>query len=354
METLGYVTRFVAYVAILAIVGAVAFRLLILKRSGLTIGTIGRGSRRSAAIGAFASMVLVVVDIVKLGLQTSEMRFPTDSWIKVALTMLLQTSWGTVWMIQVAGAILLAMTFSLARKDALPRWNVLAVMSIGLAATPAFASHAMSPQRLLQYAIPADIAHVLGVSLWLGTLGVMFASILGGDGSEPRLAHGETQSTTQSALQSASFSASQSTSQSMSQSTSQSTSQSAPHTTSFSTSQLRANYMASLLRTFSPWALTGAALVVASGLTSALVHIEHWADLTGTRYGQTLLLKVSGVGVIVLLGWRNWKFVTPGIPTQGPARMTRGMSIELLIALVILGLTAALVVTPPPAEVMTH
>jgi len=310
IETVGFVARLVAYVAILAVLGAVAFRLLILKRSGLTTGTIVRGSRRSAAIGAFASMTLVVVDVVKLGIQTSEMRFPTDSWITVGMKMLFDTSWGTVWMVQVVCAVLLAMTFTLARKDALPRWNVLALMSMGLAATPAFASHAMTARRFAQYSIAADVAHVLGASLWIGTLLVMFASIIGGDGNEPQSEQ--------------------------------------------TVSVMRASYIVSLLRSFSPLALTGSALVAISGVVSSLAHVEHWADLTGTPYGQKLIAKVLSVGVVVLLGWRNWKFVTPAILTQGPKRMTRGMAVELLIALVVLGVTAALVVTPPPAEMMTH
>ena len=255
-------------------------------------------------------MTVVVIDIVKLGVQTSEMRFPTDSWITVGLTMLFETSWGTVWMTQVVCAVLLAMTFTLARKDALPRWNVLALMSVVLAATPAFASHARTPQRLAQYSIAADVVHVLAASLWIGTLLVMFASIMGGDGNEPQSEQ--------------------------------------------TVSTMRASYVASVLRSFSPLALTGAALVAVSGLVSSLAHIEHWADLAGTPYGQKLILKVLGVGVVVLLGWRHWKFVTPGIMTQGPKRMTRGMAIELLIALVVVGVTAALVVTPPPAEMMTH
>ena len=310
MEAVGLVARFVAYVAILTIVGAVAFRLLILKRSGLTTGTIGRGSRRSAAVGAFASLMLIATDVVKLGVQTSEMRFPTESWITVGTTMVLETSWGTVWMIQMVCAVLLAMTFTLARKDALPRWNGLALLSIVLAATPAFASHAMTARRFAQYTVAADIVHVLGASLWIGTLLVMFASVLGGDGNEPRSEQ--------------------------------------------TVSDGRARYIASLLRSFSPIALTGSALVAVSGLVSSLAHVEHWADLTGTAYGQKLIVKWLCVGVVVLLGWRNWKYVTPGILTQGPKRMTRAIAVELLIALVVLGVTASLVVTPPPADVMTR
>lgn len=310
IETTGLIARFVTYCAILCIVGAVAFRLLIVTRSGLSAGIIQRGSRRAAAIGSAAGMLVIVAALVKLVLQTAEMRFPGDSWIGVGSRMLFETSWGTTWLVQVACALLITMTFTLARKDALPRWNVLALLSIALASTPAFASHAKSAQRLGQYTVFADAAHVFGASLWLGTLFVMFMSIVRGDGNEPQ--------------------------------------------SELSTSEMRAMYIASLLRSFSPVALIGAALVVASGVLASFAHITHWNELTGTRYGQNLLAKLAAVGLVWLFGWRNWKFITPYVSTQGPRRMTRSMAIELTLTLVVIVLTAALVVTPPPAEAMLH
>lgn len=255
-----------------------------------------------------AGIIVIVSAIAKLVLQTLEMMFPTDSWIDVGLRMLLHTGWGTTWLVQVACALLITMTFALARKDALPRWNVLALLSGVLAATPAFASHARSAERFKEYTVFADVLHVLGASLWLGTLFVMFMSIVRNDGNEPQSER--------------------------------------------SVSDMRASYITAILRSFSPVALVGATLVVISGVLSALAHIANFNELFNTPYGQKLIAKLIGVGLVWLFGWRNWKFITPHVLTQGPRRMTRSMAIELTLAIAVLLITSALVVTPPPAESM--
>lgn len=268
----------------------------------------GRASRRAAAIGWMAGLLVIASALVKLVLQTEEMMFPTDSWIEVGSRMLFQTSWGKTWLVQVACALLITMTFALARKDALPRWNVLALLSIALASTPAFASHAMSAQRFREFTVYADAAHVLGASLWLGTLFVMFLSIVRNDGNEPQSER--------------------------------------------SASDMRASYISAMLRSFSPVALVGATLVVASGVLAAFAHVANFNELFNTSYGQKLIAKLIGVGLVWLFGWRNWKFITPQVLTAGPRRMTRSMTIELTLAIIVLLITSALVVTPPPAEAM--
>lgn len=251
-------------------------------------------------------MLIVVAALAKLVLQTAEMRFPTDSWIEVGSRMLLQTGWGKTWMLQVGCALLISMTFTLARKDALPRWNMLALLSLVLAATPALSSHARSAQRFQQYTVPADALHVLGASIWIGTLFVMFLSIIGGDGIEPG-------------------------------------SETSP-------SEMRASYIASMLRSFSPLALIGAALVASSGVVSSLAHISTFNELRNTAYGQKLLIKLIAVWAVWMLGWINWKFNTPKVHAGGARQITRGMAVEIVLAIVVLLVTSALVVTPPPAE----
>lgn len=310
IETIGLIARFVSYCAILSIVGAVAFRLAIVTRSGLSVGTMGRASRRAATVGSIAGMFVIVAALAKLVIQTAEMRFPTDSWIEVGSRMLLETSWGTTWMLQVAYTLLITMTFTLARKDALPRWNMLALLSIALASTPALASHAKSAMRFKEYTVVADTLHVLGASIWIGTLFVMFLSIVRNDGNEPG--------------------------------------------SELSASEMRAQYITSMLRSFSPLALVGAGLVVASGVMSSLAHIMNFNELFNTPYGQRLIIKVVAVGLVWLFGWRNWKFITPYVMTAGPRRMTRSMAIELALAIVVLVVTSILVVTPPPGEMMVH
>ena len=106
--------------------------------------------------------------------------------------------------------------------------------------------------------------------------------------------------------------------------------------------------VASLIESFSPLALTGTALIVASGLISSFAHIETLGDFVNTQYGITLLAKVASVAVVVLFGWRNWKVVTPTLHSNGPLRMTRAMRGELFATALVLFVTAVLVVTVPP------
>jgi len=304
IASLGLVARFVAYAGILTVVGAVAFRLLVVKRVGVGVSTSARASRRAARLGSIACGLLAIAALAKLVLQTAEMRFPTDSWLVVGRQMLFDTPWGTVWMIQFGCAVLLAMSFTLARKDAFPRWSTIAILSLVLAASFAFSSHAMSASRFGQYAVAADVVHVLAASVWIGTLFVMTASVLGGDAIDPA--------------------------------------------SELSVSEQRANYIGLLLRAFSRVAQVSVALVVGSGAVSSLAHLERIGDLIATPYGEALYRKLIFVAVVLLLGWRNWKLVTPRLATEGPRRMMRGMVGELVVSVVVLLLTAALVVTPPP------
>ena len=306
IETLGLAARFVTYAGILTVVGAVAFRLLVLKRVGVGVSVSARASRRAARHGAIACALLILAALVKLVVQTAEMRFPTDSWFVVGRQMLLDTSWGTVWMAQFACVVLLAMSFSLARKDALPRWRTIAVLAIAVAVSPAFASHAMSARRFAEYTVAADALHVLGASVWIGTLFAMTASVLAGDANEPG--------------------------------------------SDVPPSEMRSRYILLLLRAYSPVAQVSVFLVLASGVFSALAHVSSFAELFGTPYGEALYRKVIFVCVVMFSGWRNWKRLTPRLEVDGAGRITRGMMAELAVSAVVIFLTAVLVVTPPPGD----
>ena len=186
--------------------------------------------------------------------------------------------------------------FAAARRGGSIRWVVPAILSVVLAVTLTTSSHAMSAKRFSSISVVTDLLHLLGASAWLGTLGVMFASITSGDGA----VEGD------------------------------------------------GRYVSELLRTFSPIALTGAGLVVCSGVVSSLAHIQTVNGLFASRYGLTLLAKVATVLVIALFGWRNWKRITPGVLAAGSGPMRRGMSAELLTTVIVLLITSALVVTAPP------
>lgn len=296
IEIAGLVARWARFASVLAVVGAVVFRLIVVRRAAVGGITIASATRRAAVLGAIASAVIAISAVAWLAFQTADMRFPDEPWLEVAARLVTQTPWGTVWIVHIVASLLLIAAFMAARRGGLSRWIVPAVLSLVLAVTLTTSSHAMSAKRLSNVSVITDLLHVLGASAWLGTLGVMFTSIASGDGA----LDGD------------------------------------------------GRYVSELLRTFSPIALTSAALVVCSGVISSLAHIQTVNGLFESRYGLTLLAKLASVLVIALFGWRNWKRITPGVLAAGSGLMRRGMAAELIATTVVLLLTAALVVTEPP------
>lgn len=296
LEIGGLVARWGRFAAMLAIVGAVVFRLVVLRRTGVGPTTSAAAARRAATLGVIAAVVMVISALAWLTFQTADMRFPDEPWLEVAMRLVRETSWGTIWTVHLGAAVVAIAAFAIARRGGPARWIVPALLALTLAVTLTTSSHAMSAKRFSNVTVVADLLHVLGASAWLGTLGVVFTSIAGRDGA------GEGDG----------------------------------------------RYVVALLRIFSPIALTGTALVVCSGLVSSFAHIQTLNGLFASRYGLTLLAKLAAVFVIALLGWRNWKRITPGVLATGSGRMRRGMAAELFATMVVLLITAALVVTAPP------
>ena len=101
---------------------------------------------------------------------------------------------------------------------------------------------------------------------------------------------------------------------------------------------------------FSALALVAAVLVAASGTVSGWQQVRTLDGLTSTTYGRLLLAKVAGFAVLVVLGWLNRARLVPLVErTVGPLR--RSLRIELVVAAIVLALTAAL---HPPAARPRH
>jgi copper transport protein len=131
----------------------------------------------------------------------------------------------------------------------------------------------------------------------------------------------------------------------------------------------------SVLQRWSRIAMVAVAALVASGVVQAWRELPSWSALTDERYGRLLLLKVAGLAMLVLLGnlgrvrvRRYAERARPaGVPVgasvgamlapdPGPARLGRlraSVALESAIAAVVLGVTAALVVTSPHSMAMS-
>jgi len=72
-----------------------------------------------------------------------------------------------------------------------------------------------------------------------------------------------------------------------------------------------------------------------------------------TPYGRVLLIKLGLFTLVGAVGAYNWRVTTPRVlATGGISRLRAAIAFELGFAVLLLGATAVLVATPPPAEAM--
>lgn len=131
------------------------------------------------------------------------------------------------------------------------------VVSVGLAATWAMAEHASTGiQSAL--AMPVDVLHLLAAATWLGGLSALLVALYRAPSVEP-----------------------------------------------------------SAIRRFSRVAFCSVVLLAATGLYQSWRQVGSWSALTGTSYGQLLLVKIGLVAVLVGVAWfsRRW---TAGLRDAGP------------------------------------
>jgi putative copper export protein len=111
----------------------------------------------------------------------------------------------------------------------------------------------------------------------------------------------------------------------------------------------RANLVCDLVNSFSPLALTAAAVVALTGLTTAWMHLKRISSLWTTSYGITLVIKLIFVVIVVALGAWNWRRVRPTLGEEGTEVMIRRSStMELAFGALVLLCTAVLVTLPSP------
>jgi putative copper export protein len=101
---------------------------------------------------------------------------------------------------------------------------------------------------------------------------------------------------------------------------------------------------------FSGVALVSAATTVLTGVLNARTLLGDFTSLTATLYGRTLLLKVAVVAVLLSIGAYNWRVIRPRLHSVAEAlRLRSTIRLELLLAALVLTITAVLVVTMPPS-----
>ncbi|HET9983595.1 MAG TPA: CopD family protein [Longimicrobiales bacterium] len=115
----------------------------------------------------------------------------------------------------------------------------------------------------------------------------------------------------------------------------------------------RGAIVADMVNGFSPLALSMGAVVVTFGLTTAWRHLKSLPALWTTPYGWTLILKLCFVAMVFTLGAWNWRRQRPTLGTEDAAvAIRRSARAELIVATIVLVITAVLVSLPVPKAPM--
>ena len=305
MGTIGPTARWGLFVVITLMMGAVAFRLLVLPR--------WRGSRpwpeaipgadeASVAIGLGAAVGLVLMLPLILLDQILLFRDPFSPFGAELNLLVTGTTWGRMWQLQLLSGILAVIAFTIVRLrgDARVSWWFAAAATLLCSNIPALSGHSAGTDRFHVLAVGADALHIITAGTWLGALAVLLIVVAA----------------------------------------------------AVRKGAVASDVLPGAVAAFSPLALLSAGSVVTTGLFATWLHVGSLGGLLGSAYGRILLLKVGLVGVAAGLGAYNWKRLTPrlGSPEGSRAFMSRSARSEIVIGLLVLFLTAVLVVTTHPTE----
>lgn len=298
------VIRFVAFAALVLLVGGLAFVALLwpagagLARPRRTLWGAWGAALVTTAIG------IPVQAVYAAGLPLSKV---ASSTVRSGM---LDDRFGQVWAARLVLLGLMALVLvALGRRQALPAPLVAAggALGIGLLVTPGLAGHAAT-EDLVPLAMAADVVHLAAVSLWLGGLALLTATVL------PRRVAGE---------------------------------------------------LAVVVPRFSRIAFAAVIAILVTGTFQGWRQVRSTAALTDTTYGRLLIIKVILFGLLVALAGLSRRLVQaryrvsaarlsfgPGAATSDPeaetvAGLRRTVGAETVIAVVVLAVTALLVNAQP-------
>jgi len=286
------VGRGLLFLGLLLAVGACFGRWVLRPEASAERKPAGASPRVPALLGVIGAEVCVIGLAVLFWGQISAFRDPFAPWGDEALLLLTGTGWGRAWTWGALVALVLQGAFFLAwRAQSAAAWGIATASVLGLIFLPAFTGHAVGSGAWAPVAIVADALHVGAAGVWMGGLAaVLWMAPLR---DAPKLAR--------------------------------------------------------LTHAFSPWAQRAVATLLATGGFAAWLHLPSLPALISSTYGRWLLAKIGVVGVVLLLGWLNWKVRTPRLLQRGETRaLRRSAVIELALGLgVTIAVTAILVETSP-------
>lgn len=292
--------RWVEFVALITILGALAFRHGVLPPLAARGVTTADAADRARRLGQGALFLYVLAVTVRLYAESVALNGRAQALAPGALTTLLTgTSWGMGWMTGVVGALLLLVGWAISKRGVSMGTPLALTGALGVAASPALTGHAVSSDWFI-VAVTLDILHVLAAGIWIGGLLMV---LLAGVPAMRRLADGNPDAA-----------------------------------------------VSALVNSFHPIALFCAPIVVAAGIGTSVLRLGGVAPLTTTRYGLTLLVKIGIFLLVAATALYNSVRARHQLGTpDGTARLRRTAAVELLLAALVIAATAFLVTTPAPS-----
>lgn len=298
-EFLLIASRLIWYAGTLGVIGASAFRLFILPAVRLDAPSLDRATATAGIAGAAILLAGVLARLYAQAYVSFGLEEPlTSELVWIVATDL--PPWSTGWMAQFAAAVFSLAAFGVARTGSRAGWALASVAALAVAGSAPFTGHAVAQAHWYTLPIALQATHVLAAGAWIGGLFVMVAVGVSALVRHPSAGP-------------------------------------AP--------------VAALVNAFSPLALGGAALLALTGVVTTVLYLHAVADLWTTRYGLTLLLKVALAAAVGVAGYVNWQHVRPRLSDPAAANvLRRTATLELLLALAILAVTAVFVGLPQPVE----
>lgn len=295
--------RFLSFLAMIVVVGAIAFALFVLPAATLTGTEAATGFRlltertlRSFAVSA--AWLLLVLAFVRL---TSHVVLLSGSLGALRVgdlsDLVIGSTFGRGWLLLVASTIVLLVRF----RPQTPRWGSLVYVAAALAISASFLGHAASVPDVPLLAMSLDAVHVLAAGGWAGAILMLAVAAL------PQL-------------------------------------RSVPTTNRLAVAR-------NLLRAFSPLALTCAAVIALTGLVTGWLQLRELDLVLGSDYGLMLVRKVVVVLFIAMLGAYHWKVVQPSVDSERSiTRFRMSLALDVTLVLLVLVFTALLTGTAPPVR----
>jgi len=289
--------RWAELVAVITMIGAIIFRLVVLPGAQWSNELTTEAGERARRLAQAALTLFVIGTCMRVIAESSLIPSDAGGRLSAVLSVIRDTRWGHGWAVGAAGGVVVLIGLVVARS-ARAGWLMAAVGVVAVCTGDALTGHS-GVSRHLALAVATDITHYLGAGGWIGGL---VAVLLSGLPSLRVVGEAE---------------------------------------------RPDAGYQ--LVRAYHGAAMECVALVIISAIVAAWLRLSSLGQLRTTPYGGLLFLKITLVCVILLFGFYHWRrVVTPQWTAETKFRFQRTATLELLVAATVVAVTAALVSTPLP------